>query len=155
MERLFQYTSALMLLSVSCLRPVLAQSFTSVTTQIRTPYGNVPHTYYVPSVDRYYNLGGISQKYDFTVVLTNEEELTFNAALNLIGSAWQRQTEFCTDSIHFYSGGKYREYYCGFQEHMDGQYQVSGDTVTLIEYKFSSQIPHRSKSHRMAIFISG
>ena len=86
MERLFQYTCALMLLSVSGLRPVLAQPFTPITTQIRTPYGNVPHTYYVPSVYRYYNLGGISQKYEFTVVLTNEEELTFKAAIKLSDS---------------------------------------------------------------------
>ena len=63
-----------------------AQSCTPVTTQIRTPYGNVPHTYYVPSVYRYYNLGGISQKYEFTVVLTNEEELTFKAAMKLSDS---------------------------------------------------------------------
>lgn len=66
--------------------PAFAQSFTPVTTQIRTPYGNVPHTYYVPSVYRYYNLGGISQKYEFTVVLTNEEELTFKAAIKLSDS---------------------------------------------------------------------
>ena len=71
------------LVSVRCAEPALAQSFTPVTTQIRTPYGNVPHTYYVPSVYRYYNLGGISQKYEFTVVLTNEEELTFKAAIKL------------------------------------------------------------------------
>ena len=71
------------LVSVRCAEPALAQSFTPVTTQIRTPYGNVPHTSYVPSVYRYYNLGGISQKYEFTVVLTNEEELTFKAAIKL------------------------------------------------------------------------
>src|SRR5690606_36419261 len=83
MNKLSQCMLVFAVVSVRCAEPDLAQSFTPVITHIRTPYGNVPHTYYVPSVYRYYNLGGISQKYEFTVVLTNEEELTFKAAIKL------------------------------------------------------------------------
>jgi len=83
MKKLSKYASTVVLVSIYFVHVASAQFFTPVTTQIRTPYGNVPHTYYVPSVYRYYNLGGISQKYEFTVVLTNEEELTFKAAIKL------------------------------------------------------------------------
>src|SRR5690606_1290221 len=83
MNKLSQCMLVYALVSVRGAEPALAQSLNPVTTQILTPYVNLPHTYYVPSVYRYYNLGGISQKYEFTVVLTNEEELTFKAAIKL------------------------------------------------------------------------
>lgn len=45
-----------------------------MTTTIRTPYGNVSHTYHVysPTPHYYYNQGPISNKYEFTVVLKND-----------------------------------------------------------------------------------
>lgn len=36
---------------------------------------------------------------------------------------------------------KYREYYCEFQEDMVGEYEIKGDTLTLVEYNLSSQVP--------------
>ena len=61
-----------------------AQSFTPIRTQINTPYGNIPHTYYAPTgMGHYYNRGSISYKYEFTVVLKNDEKLTFKSKINL------------------------------------------------------------------------
>ena len=59
---------------------------------------------------------------------------------DLIGSVWMKEGTFCADSLHFYSDGKYLEYYCEFQEHMKGNYIIMGDTLILTEYKLSSEI---------------
>ncbi|HEX7015147.1 MAG TPA: hypothetical protein VF191_06510 [Cyclobacteriaceae bacterium] len=60
---------------------------------------------------------------------------------DLTGSVWVKPTEFCTDSLRFDSNVKYREYYCEFQEDMVGEYEIKGDTLTLVEYNLSSQVP--------------
>src|SRR5690606_32112189 len=61
-----------------------AQGMIPVTTQIKTPYGNVPHTYYVPTgMGYYYTRGNVSYKYEFTVVLKNDETLTFKSKIYL------------------------------------------------------------------------
>lgn len=79
----------------------LAQGFIPVTHQIKTPYGNVPHTYYAPTgMGYYYNRGNISYKYEFTVVFKNDEKLTFRSKINL------------SDSIHsvtYKNGGQKRK----------------------------------------------
>lgn len=53
---------------------------------------------------------------------------------------WGKKVEFCSDTLHFYPDGKYKEYYCEFQEHVKGEYQIKGDTVVLIEYQLSSEV---------------
>lgn len=58
----------------------------------------------------------------------------------LIGSVWEKKGEFCSDSLHFYPDEKYEEYYCEFQEHARGEYQIKADTVVLIEYQLSSEV---------------
>jgi hypothetical protein len=56
-----------------------------VTTTIKTPYGNVPHTYYVPSIHHHYNYGqgDISARHEFTVVLTNDSTFKTMTKINL------------------------------------------------------------------------
>jgi hypothetical protein len=58
--------------------------FTPVTTTMRTPYGNVPYTYYVPGPRYYYGgQGNISFKYDFTIDFGNDSSLTTLTKINL------------------------------------------------------------------------
>ncbi len=59
---------------------------------------------------------------------------------NIIDSEWIKQGEFCTDSLYFFSGQNYEEFYCEFQEKMTGDYSIVGDTVKLVEYQMSSEI---------------
>jgi hypothetical protein len=54
-----------------------------VTTTIKTPYGNVPHTYFVPSPNHYYGQQNISGKYEFRVVLNNDSTFVTKTRINL------------------------------------------------------------------------
>lgn len=56
------------------------------------------------------------------------------------GSVWEKKGTFCSDSLHFYSNGKYKEYYCEFEQHMEGKYSVNADTLILVEYNLSSEL---------------
>jgi hypothetical protein len=62
-----------------------AQFTIPVTTTMHTPYGNVPHTYYVPSPSMYYGTAGtsISAKYEFFVVLKNDSVISGRARIEL------------------------------------------------------------------------
>lgn len=63
---------------------VIAQGYIPVNTQIKTPHGNVPYTYYVPSgMNYYYGRGSISVKYEFNVVLKNGEQKVVKSKINL------------------------------------------------------------------------
>src|SRR5690606_23534118 len=83
MQHHYRYLAFIFIISfqINC---VIAQTFTPVTTQIKTPFGNVPHTYYAPTgMGYYYTRGNISYKYEFTVVLKNDEKLTFKSKISL------------------------------------------------------------------------
>jgi hypothetical protein len=83
MNKLSLYITTLFII---CLQIIDAsgQGYIPVTTQMRTPYGNVPHTYYVPSgMNYYYGRGSISVKYDFNVVLKNGEQKIIKSKINL------------------------------------------------------------------------
>jgi hypothetical protein len=80
------------------------------------------------------------------IILVLQLIMSFFGACNgqnrneLIDSVWEKKGEFCSDSLHFYSNGEYQEYYCEFQEYVKGNYHIKGDTLTLIEYKLSSEV---------------
>lgn len=84
---------------------------------------------------------------DFTMLLlafasaSASDCLAQTLAQDIIGSVWMKPQENCTDSLRFDSNVKYREYYCEFQEDMVGEYQLDGDTLSLVEYRLSSQVP--------------
>jgi hypothetical protein len=81
------FLSAFVLVLVGFAHDIFAQGFIPVTQQINTPYGNVPHTYYVPTgMGYYYNRGNISYKYEFTVILKNDDKLTFKSKIGLSDS---------------------------------------------------------------------
>jgi hypothetical protein len=54
-----------------------------VTSTIRTPYGNVPHTYYVPGPRMYYGEPNISAKYQFHITLNNDSTFMARTMINL------------------------------------------------------------------------
>ncbi len=54
-----------------------------MTTTIKTPYGNVPHTHYVGSMHNYYGQQNVSVRYDFVVVLKNDSTFKTKTRINL------------------------------------------------------------------------
>lgn len=70
---------------ISCSVTSYGQYNIPVTTTMRTPYGNVPHTYYVPSPRMYYGNpnSNISAKYEFTIVLKNDSTFSTRTRINL------------------------------------------------------------------------
>lgn len=54
-----------------------------MTTTIKTPYGNVPHTFFVSSPKYYYGQQNISGKYEFRVVLNNDSTFVTKTRINL------------------------------------------------------------------------
>ena len=66
------YKKILSAILFSLVFQTLSAQMMPVTTTIRTPYGNVPHTYHVGSPHMFYGSGRISAKYPFTVVLKND-----------------------------------------------------------------------------------
>ena len=62
----------------------IAQGYIPMTTQMKTPHGNVPYTYYVPSgMNYYYGRGSISVMYEFNAVLKNGEQKIVKSKINL------------------------------------------------------------------------
>lgn len=68
--------SVLTVYLITCSVLAVAQMI-PMTTTIKTPYGNIPHTYYVGSPRYYYGQQNISARYEFEVVLKNDS--TFKA----------------------------------------------------------------------------
>lgn len=86
MNKLYRYIASIFLFSfhINC---ALAQGYIPMTTQMKTPYGNVPYTHYVPSgMPYYYNRVDLSYKYEFSVVLKNGEEKKIKSKIHLADS---------------------------------------------------------------------
>ncbi len=62
------------------------------------------------------------------------------SANTLKESIWKKSGEFCSDSLFFYKKGIYKEFYCEFEEFVNGNYSMYGDTLILTEYRLSSEI---------------
>ena len=80
-------TPLILFLSLALAGAAFAQ-MVPVTTTIRTPYGNVPHTYYVGS-PRMHNFSGqvnASLKYKFTIVLKNDSTITVRTRIDHSGA---------------------------------------------------------------------
>ncbi len=75
----------LVLLMFFCCLTGYTQYNIPVTTTMRTPYGNVPYTYYVPGPRYNYNYGqgNPSVKYKFTIELKNDSSITTRTRINL------------------------------------------------------------------------
>jgi hypothetical protein len=58
----------------------------------------------------------------------------------VVRSIWEKKGTFCFDSLILYNGGIYQEYYCEFNEYVNGQYSIRGDTLILVEYRLSSEL---------------
>jgi hypothetical protein len=58
------------------------------TGTIKTPQGNVPYTYYTPSMHHNYSYGerDISPRHEFTVVLKNDSTFKTRTEINLLGN---------------------------------------------------------------------
>ena len=54
-----------------------------ITTTLKTPYGNVPHTQYVGPMNYYYGQQNISARFEFTVVLKNDSSFKTKTRINL------------------------------------------------------------------------
>lgn len=55
----------------------------AIRSTISTPYGNVPHTYYMPGIPMHYGNPQISYKHPFTIVLKNDSVISDNVRINI------------------------------------------------------------------------
>jgi hypothetical protein len=63
---------------------VLSQGMIPVQSAIRSPYGNVPHTYYVPNPMRYYGQGkNNTSKQPYTIILKSDSCFTASTRIYL------------------------------------------------------------------------
>lgn len=70
----------------------LAQ-WTPVTTNIKTPYGNVPHSHYVYSPRFYYHdQEAVSAKYEFFIVLKNDSLISGTSRIDLPEKKWHKHS---------------------------------------------------------------
>jgi hypothetical protein len=73
----------LALIFVAVSTSLFAQGFVPRTYSTSTPYGMVPHIYYVPSPRYYYGNPDVSKKHNFIITLANDSVIHTNTKINI------------------------------------------------------------------------